>query len=68
MPSLLNEALEWLDRAEAARDVAGQLTEPGAKRALLQAASGYERLARAAAERAQLGAREETKSAQERAL
>ena len=30
MPSLLNEASEWLDRAEAARDVAGQLTEPGA--------------------------------------
>ena len=68
MPSLLNEALEWLDRAEAARDVAGQLIEPGAKRAMLQAARGYERLARAAAERAQLGAREETKSAQESGL
>jgi len=25
MPSMLNEALEWLDRAEQAREVAGQL-------------------------------------------
>jgi len=28
MPSILNEALEWLDRAEQAREVAGQLTDP----------------------------------------
>ena len=26
MPSILNEALEWLDRAEQAREVAGQQT------------------------------------------
>jgi hypothetical protein len=32
MPSLLQEALEWLDRAEQAREVAGQLTDPGAKK------------------------------------
>jgi len=28
MPSILNEALEWLDRAEQAREVAGQLSDP----------------------------------------
>jgi hypothetical protein len=27
MSSLLNEALEWLDRAEQAREVAGQLSD-----------------------------------------
>ena len=35
MLSLLNEALEWLDRAEQAREVAGQLTDPTAKNAVL---------------------------------
>ena len=35
MPSLLNEALEWLDRAEQAREVAGQLTDPDARKAVL---------------------------------
>jgi hypothetical protein len=49
MPSLLNEALEWLDRAQQAREVAGRLTEPTAKRAVLELADSYERLARAAA-------------------
>jgi hypothetical protein len=29
MASALNEAVEWLDRAEQAREVAGQLTDPG---------------------------------------
>ena len=53
MPPIFNEALDWLDRAEQSLEVAGQLTKPGAKRAMLQAAKGYERLARAAAERAQ---------------
>ena len=38
MPSLLNEALEWLDRAEQAREVAGQLTDPDATGS---AARGY---------------------------
>jgi hypothetical protein len=28
MPSILNEAWEWLDRAEQAREVAGELTDP----------------------------------------
>ena len=49
MPSLLNEALEWLDRAEQAREVAGQLTDPDAKQAVLALADSFDRLARAAA-------------------
>ena len=49
MPSILNETLEWLDRAEQAREVAGQLTDPGARRAVLELAESFDRLARAAA-------------------
>ena len=49
MPSILNEALEWLDRAEQAREVAGQLTDPGARKAVLELAESFDRLARAAA-------------------
>ena len=49
MVSILNEALKWLDRAEQAREVAGQLTDPGARKAVLQLADNYDRLARAAA-------------------
>ena len=47
MPSLVDETWEWLDRAEQAREVAGQLTDPGAKQAVLQLAESFERLARA---------------------
>ena len=36
MPSILNEALEWLDRAEQAREVAGQLNDPSARKAVLE--------------------------------
>ena len=49
MPSLLNEALEWLDRAEQAREVAGLLSDPTAKSAVLELADSFDRLARAAA-------------------
>jgi hypothetical protein len=49
MPSILNEALERLDRAEQAREVAGQLTYPGARKAVLQLAEEFDRLARVAA-------------------
>ena len=49
MVSILDEALEWLDRAEQAREVAGQLTDPGARKAVLQLADSFDRLARAAA-------------------
>jgi hypothetical protein len=51
--SVFNEALEWRDRAERAQQVAGELSDPGAKQAMLQAAKGYEHLARAAAAKAQ---------------
>ena len=43
------EALEWLDRAEQAREVAWQLTEPGARRAVLELADSFDRLARGGA-------------------
>jgi hypothetical protein len=49
MVAISNEALEWLDRAEQAREVAGQLTDPGARKAVLQVADTFDRLARAAA-------------------
>jgi hypothetical protein len=49
MPSILNEALEWLDRAEQAREVAGQLTDPSVRKAVLELAESFDRLARAAA-------------------
>jgi hypothetical protein len=58
MPSMLNEALEWLDRAEQAREVAGQLTDPGARKAVLELAQSFDRLARAAATPAVLRRRE----------
>jgi len=41
--------LEWLDRADQAREVAGQLTDLGARRAVLELAESFDRLARAAA-------------------
>jgi hypothetical protein len=51
--SVFDEALEWQGHADQARQVAAQLTDPGAKQAMLQAAKGYEYLARATAARAQ---------------
>ena len=58
MLSMLKEALEWLNRAEEAREVAGQLTDPGARKAVLELAESFDRLARAAATPAVLGRRE----------
>ena len=49
MLSMLKEALEWLNRAKEAREVAGQLTDPGASKAVLELARSFNRLARAAA-------------------
>ena len=49
MRSILNEAFEWLDRAEQAREVAGQLTDPSARKAVLELVESFDRLARAAA-------------------
>ena len=58
MASILNESLEWLDRAEQAREGAGQLTDPGARKAVLELAQSFDRLARAAATPAVLRGRE----------
>ena len=67
MPSILNEALEWLDRAEQAREVAGQLTDPGARKAaVLELAESFDRLARAAATPAVIQRRELATKDQER--
>jgi hypothetical protein len=66
MPSLVDETWEWLDRAEQAREVAGQLTDRGAKQAVLQLAESYERLARAAANPAVFRRRELARRRQER--
>ena len=49
MPSISNEVFQWLDRAEQAREVAGLLTDPSARRAVLELAESFDRLARAAA-------------------
>ena len=49
MPSTSNEVFQWLDRAEQAREVAGQLTDPSARKAVLELAESFDRLARAAA-------------------
>jgi hypothetical protein len=65
MPSILKEALEWLDRAEQAREVAGQLTDPGTRKAVLELAESFDRLARVAATPAVLRRRELAKKDQE---
>ena len=57
MRSILNEAFEWLDRAEQA----GQLTDPSARKAVLELAESFDRLARAAATPAVLRRRELTR-------
>jgi hypothetical protein len=41
MPSMSNEVFQWLDRAEQAREVAGQLTDPSAGKAVLGLADNY---------------------------
>jgi hypothetical protein len=65
MPSILNEALEWLDRAEQAREVAGQLSDPDARKAVLELANSFDRLARAAANPVVLRRRELAKKGPE---
>ena len=67
MPSMSNEIFHWLDRAEQAREVAGQLTDPGARKAVLELAESFDRLARAAAtptvlRRRELAAKDEEKT------
>ena len=48
MSTELDEALEWFGRAEQAREVAGQLADPGARQAVFQLAESFERLGHAA--------------------
>jgi hypothetical protein len=66
MLSMLKEALEWLNRAGEAREVAGQLTDPGARKADLELAQSFDRLARAAAIPAVLRRRELARRDRER--
>ena len=66
MSSTLNEAWEWLDRAEQAREVAGQLTDRSARKAVLELAESFDRLARAAATPAVLRRRELARKDRER--
>jgi len=66
MLSILIEAWEWLNRAQQAREVAGQLTDPGARKAVLELAESFDRLARAAATPAVLRRRELARKDQER--
>jgi hypothetical protein len=66
MSSTSNEAWEWLDRAEQAREVAGQLTDPSARKTVLELAERFDRLARAAATPAVLRRRELARKDRER--
>jgi hypothetical protein len=66
MLSMLKETLEWLNRAEQAREVAGRLTDPGARKAVLELAESFDRLARAAATPAVLRRRELARKDRER--
>ena len=50
---LLSNAKHWHDRASEARALAETLSEPEAKRLMLEIADGYEVLARRAAVRSQ---------------
>ena len=66
MLAMLKEALDWLNRAEDAREVAGQLTDPGASKAVLELAQSFDRLARTAATPAVLRRRELARRDRER--
>jgi hypothetical protein len=48
MPEEMDEAPHWFERAEQAREVAWQLTHPGARKAVLELADSFDRLGRAA--------------------
>jgi hypothetical protein len=52
-PSYINDPAHWRQRAEEARTVAGQISDPDVKVAMLRIADEYEHLARRAAARAQ---------------
>jgi hypothetical protein len=65
MSTELDEALEWFDRAEQAREVAGQLTDPGARNAVLAVAETFDRLGRAVVGRHRRGYEEDRKQLRE---
>jgi hypothetical protein len=48
---LLNDVKHWADRAEKARRHAEQLTDPEAKRMMLEVAASYDKLAKRAEQR-----------------
>ena len=50
---LLNDARHWQDRANESRSVAETLSDPEAKRVMLEIADSYELLARRAAVRSE---------------
>jgi hypothetical protein len=64
MPSLSNNAKHWLDRADEARAVAGQMSDYEAKQVMLRIAKGYEQMAKLPEPRNQDEAK--TKSGQSR--
>ena len=47
MPSVAHEAPDWRSRAAQAQEVAGQLTDLGARKAVLELADSFDRLAHA---------------------
>jgi len=59
VPVPINDPKHWLERAEEARTVAEQLTDPDSRRAMLRIAADYEELAR----RAQIRLRDRQQSA-----
>ena len=65
MPSLLDEAWEWLDRAKQAREVAGLMGDPASRDAVMRLAESYERLAQAAVNPTVLRRRELARNRQE---
>ena len=50
--SILDEPKHWLERAEEARSIADQLSDPESRRMMLRIAEDYERLANHARRRA----------------
>lgn len=50
-PTLMDDPGHWLDRAEEARRLADQLSDPYARSQMLETAAGYERLAERARNR-----------------
>ena len=51
MPTVFNDAPHWKERAEEARVLAEQMTDPEAKRTMLEVAASYDKLAKRALER-----------------